>query len=190
MDSSLVKLYQSSQTVLTTAVIAMLWRETDKGNLHSKIQYYVKNGSLLRLRRGIFAKNKDFNPKELATKIFTPAYISFETVLREAGMIFQYYETIYVASYTAKTFKASGQSITLRKIKDEVLYNAAGVDTSKNFSQATPERAFLDMIYLYPRYYFDNLDGLDWERCKELVEIYDNQQLIKRLASYKKDYVE
>lgn len=190
MDSGLVKIYQSPKTVLTTADIAVLWNETKASNLYAKIHYYVKRHSLLRLRRGIFAKNKNFNPKELATKIFTPAYVSFETALREAGIIFQHYESIFVASYTTTSVKVGNVSIGIRKIKDEVLYNAAGVVMKNNFSQATSERAFLDMIYLYPRYYFDNLDDLNWDTCQELVKIYDNKQLRKRLALYQKKYAE
>lgn len=190
MDSSLVKIYQSPKTVLTTTDIAVLWNETKPSNLYAKIHYYVKRRSLLRLRRGIFAKNQNFNPKELATKIFTPSYVSFETVLREAGIIFQHYESILVASYTTTTVRVGSLTIGFRKLKDEVLYNAAGIAMENNFSQATPERAFLDMIYLYPRYYFDNLDDVDWDTCTELVKIYGNKQLSKRLALYQKKYAE
>jgi len=68
--------------------------ENNPDNLKAKIAYYVKQGVLIRLTRGVFAKNKDYNPKELATSIYTPSYISFETVLREAGVIFQHYDTI------------------------------------------------------------------------------------------------
>ncbi|MCG2695787.1 hypothetical protein L6248_02550 [Candidatus Parcubacteria bacterium] len=38
----------------------------NKNNLKSKIAYYVKKGMLLRLRRGVFAKDEKYNPKELA----------------------------------------------------------------------------------------------------------------------------
>lgn len=190
MDSSIVKLYQSSKTVLSTREIAVLWNETRAANLYSKLRYYVKGGSLLRLRRGIFAKDKNFNPKELATKIFTPSYISFETVLRESGIIFQHYDSIYVASYASTTLKTENYTIWVRKLKNEILYNTGGIVTKNGFSQATPERAFLDMIYLFPRYYFDNLDSLDWDKCKQLVKIYNNKQLTTRLEDYQKKYAE
>lgn len=190
MESGLIKIYQSPLTVLTAEEIAILWNETSSNNLYAKIQYYVKRGSLVRLRRGIFAKNENFNYKELATKILTPSYIGFETALREAGMIFQHYDNIFVASYTSKHITVGKNTFVFRKIRDETLYNANGIITVNNVSQATPERAFLDMIYLYPHYYFDNLDTIKWKVCMELAPLYNNKQLIKRVERYRKKYAE
>jgi hypothetical protein len=90
MDSLIAKLYQSTKTILTNKDLALIWQENDKDNLNAKIAYYVKQKALIRLTRGVFAKNKDYNSKELATSLYTPSYISFETVLREAGVIFQH----------------------------------------------------------------------------------------------------
>ncbi|MBU0546862.1 MAG: hypothetical protein V1910_01960 [bacterium] len=190
MDSLIAKLYQSPKTILTTKDLALLWEETNPFNLKSKIGYYAKQGALIRLTRGVFAKNKNYNSKELATSIYTPSYISFETVLREAGIIFQHYDTIFIAGPWPLTKKIRQYIFTFRKLKDSVLYNSAGVKNENNFSIATPERAFLDMIYLFPKYYFDNLKSINWETCFELAKIYDNQQLIKRLTKYQKNYVE
>jgi hypothetical protein len=117
MDSLIAKLYQSTKTILSTKDLALIWQENDKFNLNAKIAYYVKQKVLIRLTRGVFAKNKDFNSKELATSIYIPSYISFETVLREAGVIFQHYETIFVASKWPKTTKIDKYTITFRKIK-------------------------------------------------------------------------
>ena len=164
----------------------MIWEETNTANLFSKIKYYAKQGSLIRLTRGIFAKSKEYDVKELATSVYTPSYISFETVLREAGIIFQHHEAIFVAGPYPVTKKIDGHAIIFRKLKDSVLYNALGIKNEKNYSIATPERAFLDTIYLSPKFYFDNLRAINWEKCFELVKMYDNKQLIKRLAGYKK----
>jgi len=186
-DNLIAKLYESPKTILTTKDIALIWEETNTVNLISKIKYYAKKGSLIRLTRGVFAKNKEYNVKELATSIYTPSYISFETVFREAGMIFQYYETIFVAAKWPQKKKIDGNSFTIRRLKDSILYNPEGIIQNDNYSIATPERAFLDMIYLFPNYYFDNLRPLDWEKCFELVKIYDNKKLIERLAKYQKN---
>src|SRR5580704_8059822 len=70
--------------------------------LKRRLNYYVQNNQLYSIRRGLYAKDKNYDRRELATKIFTPAYISFETVLAEAGAIFQYYSTIFVATYQTK----------------------------------------------------------------------------------------
>ena len=189
-DNLIAKLYKSPKTILTTKDIALIWGETNIVNLTSKIKYYAKEGALIRLTRGVFAKDKKYAVKELVTSIYTPSYISFETVLREAGMIFQHQASTFVAAPFPATKKIDGHLITFRKLKDGVLYSGQGVKNEKNYSIATPERAFLDTIYLSPKFYFDNLRQLDWERCSELVNIYGNKQLTKRLAQYRKKYAE
>jgi len=190
MDNLIAKLFQSSKTILTNKDLALIWQENERKNLNAKIAYYVKQNTLTRLTRGIFAKNKDFNPKELATSIYTPSYISFETVLREAGVIFQHYETIFVASKWPKTMIVDKYTFTFRKLKNAVLFNSAGIISKDNYSIATPERALLDMIYLFPNYYFDNLKSINWEKCDEIVKIYHNKELLKRLTKYHKEYAQ
>lgn len=190
MDNLVAKLYQSSKTILTNKDLALIWQENDKKSLYAKTAYYVKQKALVRLTRGVFAKNKDYEVKELATSIYSPSYISFETVLREAGVIFQHYDTIFVASKWPKTITINKNTVTFRKLKNAVLFNSAGVINSNNYSAAIVERAFLDMIYLFPDYYFDNLKLINWKKCDELVNIYNNKELIKRLARYRKKYAQ
>jgi len=185
-DNLIAKLYQSPKTILTTKDIALIWEETNTINLTSKIKYYAKEGSLIRLTRGVFAKNKEYEVKELAGSIYTPSYVSFETVLRETGIIFQHHDAIFVASPYPMTKKIDGHTIIFRKLKDSILYNGLGIKKEKGYSIATPERAFLDTIYLSPKFYFDNLRSINWELCFEFVKIYDNKQLVKRLKNYQK----
>lgn len=190
MDNLTAKLYQLPKTILTNKDLALIWQETKPDNLKSKISYYVKRGVLIRLRRGVFAKEKNYEPKELATSIYAPSYISFETVLQEAGVIFQHYETIFAAGPWSKTVKIDKKTITFRKLQSEILYNPAGILYQNNYSIATPERAFLDTIYLFPKYYFDNLKVINWQICFELAKIYHNKQLIKRLNRHFKNYAQ
>jgi predicted transcriptional regulator of viral defense system len=188
MDSLITKLYRSSKTILTNKDLALIWQENDKGSLNAKTSYYVKRKVLIRLTRGVFAKNKNYNPKELATSLYIPSYISFETVLREAGVIFQHYNTIFVAAKWPKNITVDKYIISFRKLKDLVLYNSSGIISYDNYSIATTERAFLDTIYLFPNYYFDNLKSINWEKCEKIAKIYNNKELIKRLAKYRKNY--
>jgi len=190
MDNTLVKLFKNTKTVFTSKELALILSETNSDNLKAKIYYYIKTGVIVRLWRGIYAKGFDFDIKELATSIYSPSYISFETVFRNAGMIFQHYDTIFVAGPWAKDLKIAKHKLTFRRLKKTVLYNPAGIINKDNYSIATPERAFLDMIYLSPEYYFDNLDSLDWDKCFELVTIYDNKQLFGRLKNYQKKYAQ
>jgi hypothetical protein len=144
----------------------------------------------IRLSRGVFSKDAAYNSKERATSLYTPSYISFETVLREAGVIFQHYDTIFVAGPWPKTLAIGNVTITFRKVKNAVLYNPAGVENKETYSIATPERAFLDATYLFPDYSFDNLKPLDWEKCFALAPLYHNEQLVKRLKKYQHQHAQ
>jgi predicted transcriptional regulator of viral defense system len=190
MDSLTAKLYQSKKTILTNKDLALIWQESNRIKLNAKAAYYVKQGVLIRLTRGVFSKNKDYNPKELATSIYAPSYISFETALREAGIIFQHYDTLFVASQWPKTVTIDKKTFTFRRLKGAVLFNPAGIENKDHYGIAGAERAFLDMMYLFPDYHFDNLQSIDWEKCGEMVKIYDNKQLVKRLEHYRKNHAQ
>lgn len=187
MANNLLKIYRSKKTVFSTNDMAILLSETNANNLKAKISYYIKKKYLIRLRRGFYAKDEEYERREMATKIYTPSYVSFETVLAEEGVIFQYYSTISVAGYLSRDTKAFGISVSCRKIKQSVLLNKAGVDNRGNFYQATRERAFLDTVYTQGAIYFDNLRNMDWEKCLELAKIYNDKALEKKIRSYIKD---
>ncbi len=188
MPTSLIKAIQSKKSVLTRTDLALAWNETESTRLNSKIAYYVKTGGLKKLSRGLFAKDANYDPKELATSIYVPSYLSFETVLRENGVIFQHYDSFFVAARWSKKIQIKENSFIFRKLKDSILYDTRGITNSGTYSVATTERAFLDMLYLFPRYYFDNLRSLNWEKCYELLPLYNNLQLEKRLTYYEKNY--
>ena len=188
MDNFLTKIYKSKQTVFTSKEIAILNSEKKVKNLKSQLSYYVKKGSLFRVRRGFFVKDKDYDRKELATKIFTPSYVSLETVLAKEGVIFQYYSSIFLVSYLSRGISVNQDNFIYNKIKDPVILNQSGLINKGNHFEATKERAFLDRIYLSENYHFDNLNSINWDKCFEMIGIYDNKALEKRLNQYYKDY--
>ena len=190
MDNFLTTIYGSKQTVFTSKEVAILIGEKDANKLKSKLAYYVKTKKLLRLRRGIFAKNNTYNKNELAVRIFTPAYIGFETILAREGVIFQYYQDIFIASYLSRGLNVKENKFTYRKLKDEMLISQKGLVNRGTYFEATKERAFLDMLYLFGNYYFDNLRGINWDACFDIVAIYKNKTMEKRLKNYFKKYAE
>lgn len=164
----------------------MLWADADVATIRSRISYYIKQSDLYPIRRGLYAKDKNYDRFEVATKILSPAYISFETVLASAGIIFQYYNQIFVASYQSRAVACDGQVYTFKRIKPIILTNAVGVEIKENYSIASPERAFLDVIYLYPNYYFDNLSPLNWDKVYEILPMYQNKRMAKMVQRYHK----
>ncbi len=182
----LSEILRSKQTVFSFKDIALLWGSSDSA-ARVRVNYYLKKGDLYHIRRGFYAKDEDYNRYELATKIYTPSYISFETVLRKEGLIFQHYSQIFVASYLTRQIAAEGQTYIYRKIKDAVLTNDIGIEHKANYYIASPERAFLDMIYLNKNYHFDNLSVLDWNKVFEILPGYSNKRMEKEIKNYKKN---
>jgi hypothetical protein len=181
-------LLRSKNSVFSTKDIALLWRETQTSTAQVRLNYYVKAGKLIRVRRGIYAKDKNYDKYEFATKIFRPSYVSFETVLGASGMTFQYYGNIFIASYIKREIKCDGQTYSFVKIKDTILSNPKGIDQTGEYAIATRERAFLDTIYRSKKYYIDNLSPLDWDKVFEILPIYNNKKMAKTVQKYYDDY--
>jgi len=183
-NNNISALLRSPNTVFSFKDLSLIWNETNFGLTKKYAYRYVKTGKLYPLRRGIYAKDKNYDRLELANKIYTPAYISFETVLARAGVIFQKYDRIFVASYLAREIRCDGLAYVFRRLKDAVLLNSSGVESRENYYIASKERAFLDTIYLQKSYHFDNLSSVNWEECFRILPIYENKAMSARLHSY------
>lgn len=181
---NILDIYRSSRTVFTFKDLSLILGETDKDYLRKTVYRYMKTGKLYSIRRGIYTKDKNYDKLELATKIYTPSYVSFETVLAKAGVIFQYYSQIFVASYLSREITIDNQTYSYKKIKDAILTNSLGIESKENYSIASPERAFLDILYLYKDYHFDNLAPLNWQKIYKILPIYKRKIMQKRVERY------
>ena len=170
---------KSDRTVFSVKDIAILWKDVNTDAARVRLNYYVKRGYLYRIRRGLYAKDTNYNKMELATKISTPSYISFETVLIKEGLIFQFRDSITVASYLSREITIDDQRYSLKRIKKQVLVNNLGINISDSISIASKERAFLDTLYINGDYHFDNMRSLDWDKVNLILPIYNNKRLEK-----------
>jgi predicted transcriptional regulator of viral defense system len=168
--------------------IALLWGEAAENAIRVRLSKYAKAGKLVRVHRGIYVKDRNYDRFELATRIYTPAYISFETVLTRAGVNFQYYGNIFVASYVSRELIADGQKISFIRMKTDILSNPAGINHSAGYSIATKERAFLDRVSVSKDYHFDHLDVLDWDRVFEILPMYRSKRMEKKVEQYFEHY--
>jgi predicted transcriptional regulator of viral defense system len=183
----LTSILRSNKTVFSSKDIALLWHEPGTPASRVRLSYYMKKGALYHIRKGLYAKDRSYNRLELATRIFTPSYVSFETVLARDGLIFQYYEKIYIASYLSRDITVDEQTYSFRKIKKGVLVHPIGVDHIDETSIATKERAFLDTLYINGDYAFDNLRSIDWDAVFDILPIYRNQRLEKVVLRIQKN---
>jgi len=188
IKGNIIELYKSKNDVFTIKDIALIWKENNSNNLKSKIKYYLDEGKLFSVRRGVYAKIKDYNIFEAVNKIYSPSYISFETILQKEGLIFQYTEEIFLVAQLSKQIEINKRKIIYRKLKKEILLNKNGVIYENNYYRATKERAFMDMIYLNKNYSFDNLRTIGWAKCFKMLDIYNQKTLRQALNFYSQNY--
>lgn len=157
--------------------MAMLTGETNYNALNQKLNYGVRNKKILNPRRGIYTK-LNFSYEEVANKIFIPSYISLEYVLKQNGIIPQTAnDTITSACYLSRIITVDDKTLSYNKFKGEILVNPLGVIRTKSVNIATPERAFLDLLYLEKQYDFVNLDIINTKTIKKLLPIYHSRKL-------------
>ena len=177
-----LSLYKESRTVFRLIDIAMLVHETRLESLSKKLNYYVRKKQLLNPRKGIYTK-PDYNKEELACRLYTPSYISLEWVLQKAGILFQFSTTITVVSYLSRQVEIESQGLRYRKIRGEILTNTMGINRlPSHINRASPERALLDLLYLDPDFYFDNIHPLQKTALLELAPIYHSKSLTQILS--------
>ncbi len=127
----------------------------DRNNLYR----WTKKGLLIRLKRGYFAfpeyQSKPDYAYYFANCIYKPSYISLHTALSFYGIIPE--SVIQITSVTslktASFFNAFAQ-YTYKSVKKELLfgYDLKALPDGRGIRFASPEKALLDLLYLYPGY--------------------------------------
>lgn len=174
-------LHQSRASIFRVSDVAMITGETNRTRLVQRLRYGVNKGYLVSPCNGIYAKT-DYSFEELACKLYVPSYISLETVLQKAGIIFQYSDEITLVSYLSRSIEIDGKAIRYRKIKNEYIMDMRGIMRGE-INEATPERAFLDTLYLNSHYHFDNPSVLDKSKIENLLSVYNSPTLTKRVQN-------
>jgi hypothetical protein len=64
------------------------------------------------------------------------------------------------------------------------------MESQTGYFNATLERAFLDAVYVYRDYHFDNLEVINWEKVHLLKGIYQPRAFEKQVGEYHKSYQE
>lgn len=152
---------------------ANLWGIANKNTLHTTLSRYVADGFIHRIHRGLYAvkKVKEINPFLLGIKaLHSPAYVSCETILYQNGVLNQPPREITLVSEFSRHFSVAGVRYRSRKMRDEFLFNDAGIETKDGIRIASLSRAVADMLYFNPKKYFDSGDSglINWDQVKEV----------------------
>lgn len=112
----------------------------------------VKAGSFVKLRQGTWLTTQKIDPfvlPEYLTAPF-PSYISLQTALFHYGMISQIPAVTYAVSLArTKRYKTPLGTIAIHHIKPEFFFGYEIIPKTQ-IKIATPEKALLDILYLFP----------------------------------------
>ncbi len=161
---------------------------------------WVQQGWLIRLRQGWYTfpecrENPDF-ALWFANRIYRPSYISLHTALAFYGMIPE--AVVRITSVTSLKTSAFNNPVghySYQTIHEKLMfgYDLKPMPAGRMLMIATPEKALLDLLYLYPEYNTPgamnelrlDADFLENEINKELFREYlkrlDSQALAKRV---------
>lgn len=163
------ELNQFNRKIFHTHDLAVLWGINDKHNLYMTITRYIKKGVLFPIYKGLYSAVPipSLSPIELGQAIIHRyTYLTTESVLSQAGIISQaVYDYTFVADIPRRIAIGSW-SYRFRQLKNEFLYNPAGIVNQNGVFIASTERAVADMLYYNPRYHFDALDSINFEEVK------------------------
>lgn len=183
--TKLEKLALSGKKVFTTQDLAVIWQIPERRRLIENIKYYLKEKRLASIYKGVYAYG-DCTPLDIAQKLVPLSYISLYTTSQIHGLTFQYYETIYSISLSSKKYKLDKQEYVYHSVKESIFYNNLGLQNGR-YTIADKERTITDCLYVFPRFAFDNLAGIDSEKLLALSKIYNNKRLereVKKLITY------
>lgn len=160
---------------------------------------WIKRGLMVRLRRGYYSFPEYLNKPDFslyfANRIYRPSYISLHSALAFYGIIPE--AVIQITSVTTlKTinFKNAVGNYTYKSVRDNLLfgYDLKPIADGRTLQLAKPEKALLDLLYLYPFYKSASdmealrldedfmHDEFDWELMLEYLTLFQNKTLEKR----------
>ena len=120
---------------------------------------WVRKGYLTRLRQGYFAfseyKSKPDYAFYCANRIYHPSYISLHTALAFYGMIPEaVLQVTSVSSLKTAAFSNDFGEYHYHNVKENLMfgYDLKPMADSRAIAFASPEKALLDLLYLYPFY--------------------------------------
>jgi predicted transcriptional regulator of viral defense system len=190
-----------SLAYFTTNQVYASFPEFNRNNLVR----WVRQGYLIRLRQGYYAfpeyrESTDFT-LYFANTIYKPSYISLHTALSFYGIIPESVpEITSVTTLKTITFSNDFGEYSYNNIRPELMfgYDLRDMEGGRRIMFATPEKAIIDLLYLYPFYNterdLENLrldesymeDDFNAKRLTEFSDRIGSKALSKRIDMLRK----
>jgi predicted transcriptional regulator of viral defense system len=173
---------------------------------HNNLTRWCERKLIFRLRQGYYCFPEYLHQPNFAffvsNYIYKPSYISTHTALAFYGIIPEAVTQITaVSSLKTADFQNVFGSFSYQKIKPELLFGYEQKPLVEHFVRiATPEKAILDLLYLYPFYNtteeIENLrfdeyfmqNELNYNRLTEYSGKFKNKKLLQRVNLLRKIY--
>jgi len=153
---------------------------------HNNLTRWVKQGLLVKLRQGYYSfpellRQSDF-ALYISNRIYKPSYVSLHSALAFYGIIPEAVTQITaVSSLKTAEFQNDFGVYTYNKVRDDLFF---GYELKpfgdKTILFAHPEKALLDLLYLYP--FYDSSEELEDLRLDEAF--IANDLILSRLDEY------
>ncbi len=174
---------------------------------HNNLTRWIKKGYIFRLKQSFYAFCEYLSRPDyafyFANKMYLPSYISLHSALSFYGMIPE--SVVQITSVTSRksaNFTNDMGEFSYRSVKQNIMfgYDLKSMSDGRTIKLATPEKAILDLLYLYPFYnskqdFLDlriNEDFLNQNFNKNLLMDYsknvNNNELEKRIEKFLKTY--
>ncbi|WP_304426230.1 hypothetical protein [uncultured Adlercreutzia sp.] len=176
------------------------------GDPKNKMRRLVRDGTLVRVTKGLYETDATTPPQLLAASICGPSYISFEYALAYYGMIPEAVPTVTSATFEkgrVKRYETPFGTFTFHDVPSAAFPAGivTAVDEGRAFRIATPEKALCDMLWLRPpvstyrdladllfadlRLEPEAVDSMNAEDIATLAELY-RSTTIRKFAKYLK----
>jgi predicted transcriptional regulator of viral defense system len=172
-----------SLAYFTTNQVYASFPEFNRNNL----VHWVRQGYLIRLRQGYYAfpeyrESTDFT-LYFANTIYKPSYISLHTALSFYGIIPESVpEITSVTTLKTITFSNDFGEYSYKNIRPELMfgYDLRDMEGGRRIMFATPEKAIIDLLYLYPFYNTER----DLENLRLDESYMEDDFNVKRLTEF------
>jgi predicted transcriptional regulator of viral defense system len=172
ISQRLKTLIDSKKTVFTLGDLHSFWSKENKRNVVMTARRMVRRELLLKLGKGYYALNKDYNRYELANTIISPSYVSLHSALLFWGVAFQKEETVYSIALLNYEKELDGTLYSYHAMKKELFFDMRGVIVKDYVSIASSERAILDSFYFGLLVNLDNQEAISRNELLSLSLLY------------------
>lgn len=124
-----------------------------ESHINTQLHRMAKRGDLIGVKRGLYAfPNPKIDEFVVANKLYTPSYVSLESVLNTSGIIPDITSTVTsVTTVTSKKLSTPLGNFNYSKLTEKLFFGYKNVVDSQSglyYIIATPEKALLDFIYI------------------------------------------